>query len=194
MKMVYIIIGIIFVGVPVFYLTSCRGQSTSDNSKVKTNETQENPFEGLRNLAFTATPEQLGLLLPIDKTIVFGIVMDWGMNSGIATTVSYQTGDASLYFSSGGGVIGGGQHENVNIAARKFVELAQIYLEKTIKTETIVLPKKDEVKFYLLTNNGIFVGEEQMRNFENKSSEWLDLFEEGNKVITELRLTTEKNE
>jgi len=192
--MVYIIIGIIFVGVPVFYLTSCRGQSTSDNSKVKTNETQENPFEGLRNLAFTATPEQLGLLLPIDKTIVFGIVMDWGMNSGIATTVSYQTGDASLYFSSGGGVIGGGQHENVNIAARKFVELAQIYLEKTIKTETIVLPKKDEVKFYLLTNNGIFVGEEQMRNFENKSSEWLDLFEEGNKVITELRLTTEKNE
>jgi len=190
--MLYIIIGIIFVGVLVFSLTSCRGQSNSDNSKTKKNETEENPFEGLRNLAFTATPEQLGLSLPIDKTIVYGIVMDWGMSSGIATTVSYQTGDASLYFSSGGGVIGGGQHENVNIAARKFVELAQIYLEKTIKTETIVLPKKDEVKFYLLTNNGVFVGEEQMRNFENKSSEWLDLFEEGNKVITELRLTTEK--
>jgi len=189
--MTYIIIGIILTCGLVFFLTSCRGQSNSENSKVKTNETEENPFEGLRNLAFTATPEQLELLLPTDKVVVYGIVMDWEMGNGIATTVSYQTGDASLYFSSGGGVIGGGQHENVNIAAKKFVELAQTYLDKTIKTETIVLPEKDKVKFYLLTNNGIFVGEEQMKNFENNSSEWLDLFEEGNKVITELRLTVE---
>ena len=185
--MTYIIIGIILTCGLVFFLTSCRGQS----KKVKTNETEENPFEGLRNLAFTATPEQLGLSLPTDRVVVYGIVMDWGVNSGIATTVSYQTGDASLYFSSGGGVIGGGQHENVNIAAKKFVELAQTYLDKTIKTETIVLPDKDKVKFYLLTNNGVFVGGEQMKNFENKSSKWLELFEEGNKVITELRLTVE---
>jgi len=189
--MIYIIIGIILTCGLAFFLTSCRGQSASDNSKAKTNEAQENAFASLRNLAFTATPEQLGLSLPMDNTIVYGIVMDWGMNSGIATTVSYQTGDASLYFSSGGGVIGGGHHENVSIAAKKFVKLAQTYLRKTIKTDTIVLPKKDEVKFSLLTNNGVFVGEEQMKNFKDKSSEWLDLFEEGNRVIAELRLITE---
>jgi hypothetical protein len=191
MKMTYIIIGIILVGGLVFFLTSCRNKSTSDTSNVKIHKPKENPFDGLRNMAFTATPEQLGLSLPIDKTVVYGIVMDWEMGGAVATIVSYQTGDASLYLSSGGGVIGGGQHQNVNTAAKQFVSLAQTYLDRATKTETTDLPTTDEVRFYLLTSKGIFVGQEQMKNFENNSSDWLKLFEEGNKVLTELRLTTE---
>jgi hypothetical protein len=143
-------------------------------------------------MAFTATPEQLGLSLPTDKTVVYGVVMDWEMGGATATTVSYQTGDASLYLSSGGGVIGGGQHQNVNSAAKQFVTLAQTFLDKTAKTETTPLPATDEVKFYLLTNKGVFVGQETMKNFENNSSSWLKLFEEGNNVLTELRMTSEK--
>lgn len=155
-------------------------------------ETTENPFEGLRNMAFTATPDQLGLSLSADKTIVYGVVMDWEMGGATATTVSYQTGDASLYLSSGGGVIGGGQHQNVNRSAKQFVSLAQTFLDKTVKTETTPLPSTDEVKFYFLTNKGVFVGQEAMKNFENNSSTWLKLFEEGNNVLTELRKTSEK--
>jgi len=199
--MTYIIIGIILAGGLIFYLTSCRNkksandkQSTTDQdtSKPKVHQTKENAFEGLRSMAFTATPEQLGLTLPIDKTIVYGVIMDWEMGGATATTVSYQTGDASLYLSSGGGVIGGGQHQNVNSAARQFVSLAQTFLDKTTKTETTPLPSTDEVKFYLLTNKGVFVGQEHMKNFEDNSSSWLKLFEEGNNVLTELRKTSEK--
>ncbi|NTV41414.1 MAG: hypothetical protein HGA61_04035 [Candidatus Moranbacteria bacterium] len=93
----------------------------------------------------------------------------WKVSGAIATIVSYQTGDASLYLSSGGGVIGGGQHQNVNSAAKQFVSLSQTFLDKTTKTETTPLPLTDEVKFYLLTNKGVFVGQEQMKNFENNS-------------------------
>ena len=143
-------------------------------------------------MAFSATPEQLELSLPTDKTIVYGIIMDWGMNGATATIVSYQTGDASLYLSSGGGVIGGGQHENVSSAAKHFVSLGQSFLDKTTKTEKTTLPQTDVIKFYLLTNKGIFVGQEQMKNFENRSSTWLSLFEEANLLLTELRKTTEK--
>nr|WP_321453195.1 hypothetical protein [uncultured Carboxylicivirga sp.] len=114
------------------------------------------------------------------------------MGGATATTVSYQTGDASLYLSSGGGVIGGGQHLNVNKAAKQFVSLAQTFIDKTTKTETTDLPAIDEVKFYLLTNKGIFVGQEQMKNFENNSSDLMKLFEEGNNVLSQLRLTTEQ--
>jgi hypothetical protein len=191
MKMTYIIIGIILVGGIVFYLTSCKNKPSSNTSNAKIHTPKENPFDGLRNMAFTATPEQLGLSLPTDKTIVYGIIMDWGMNGAVATTISYQTGDASLYLSSGGGVIGGGQHQNVNNAAKQFVNLAQTYLDKAVKTEKTDLPSADEIRFYLLTTKGVFVGKEQMNHFENKTSEWLELFEEGNKVLTELRLTTE---
>lgn len=201
MKMTYIIIGIILAVGLVFYLTSCGNKSTAkdkqsfaeqDTPKPKVHQTKENAFEGLRNMAFTATPEQLGLSLPTDKTVVYGVVMDWEMGGATATTVSYQTGDASLYLSSGGGVIGGGQHQNVNSAAKQFVTLAQTFLDKTAKTETTPLPATDEVKFYLLTNKGVFVGQETMKNFENNSSSWLKLFEEGNNVLTELRMTSEK--
>ena len=199
--MTYIIIGIILTGGLVFFLTSCGGKSIEsdkqsvadqDTTKPKVHQTKENAFEELRDMAFTATPKQLGFSLPTDKTVVYGVVMDWEMGGATATTVSYQTGDASLYLSSGGGVIGGGQHQNVNSVAKQFVTLAQTFLDKATKTETTPLPLSDEVKFYLLTNKGVFVGQEKVKNFENNSSSWLKLFEEGNKVLTELRMTTEK--
>lgn len=164
------------------------GTDPTQNDNV---DTAENAFDGLRNMAFSATPDQLELSLPTDKTVVYGVIMDWEMGGSTATTISYQTGDASLYLSSGGGVIGGGQHENVNSTAKQFVSLAQTYLEKTTKTGTTPLPTTNQVKFYLLTNNGVYVGQDVMNNFENNSSEWQKLFEEGNKVLTELRMTTE---
>lgn len=163
------------------------GTDPNQNDNV---DTAENTYDGLRNMAFSTTPAQLGLILPTGKTVVYGVIMDWEMGEGIATTVSYQTGDASLYLSSGSGVIGGGQHDSVNNAAKQFVNLAQTFLNKGTKTETTTLPTTNQVKFYLLTNNGIYVGQDIMNNFENNSSEWLRLFEEGNKVLTELRQTT----
>lgn len=154
-------------------------------------KTQENAYQGLRNMAFTATAEQLGLALQPDQASVFGVVMDWEMDGVIVTTVAFKTGDASLYLSTGGGVIGGGQHENVTIAAGRFIDTAQKYLEKTALAETQALPTKNQVKFYLLTNQGIFVGQEELENFENNATDWFELFEDGNKVLTELRKTSE---
>jgi hypothetical protein len=188
MKMTYTLIGIILAGGLVFYLTSFGNKST----KAKVHQTKENAYEELRNMAFKVTPEQLELSLPKDKTIVYGVVMDWEMGGATATTVAFQTGDASLYLSTGGAVIGGGQHQNVNSASKQFISLGQTFLDKTIKTEMTVLPAINEVKFYLLTNKGIYVGQEQMKNFENNSSTWLKLFEEGNNVLSELRKISEK--
>ncbi len=199
--MTYVLIGIILAIGLLFYLTSFGNKYPSydknattdkDTANPNVHQTKDNPFEGLRNMAFTTTPEQLGLSLPTDKIIVYGIIMDWEMDGGTATTVAYQTGDASLYLSTGGGVIGGGEHQNVNGAAKQFVSLAQTFLNKTTKTETRSLPSKAEVWFYFLTNRGIYLGKEQMKNFENNSSSWLKLFEEGNNVLTELRKTSEK--
>jgi len=199
MKMTYIIIGIILTGGLIFYLTSCRNNSTANDSiltpdqgttKHEVHQSKENAFEGLRNMAFSVTPQQLGLSLSTDETVVYGVIMDWEMGGATATTVSYQSGDASLYLSSGGGVIGGGQHQNVSSAAIQFVSVAQTFLDKTTETKTTPLPSTDEVKFYLLTNKGVFVGQEEMRSFEDNSSDWVKLFEEGNNVLGELRETS----
>ena len=101
-----------------------------------------------------------------DKIIVYGIIMDCEINGGVATTVSYQTGDASLYLSSGGGVIGGGKYQSVNNAAKGFVALAQNFLDKAIKTKITSPPSAGEVNFFLLTNKGLYLGKEQMSKIE----------------------------
>jgi len=136
-------LGVFFFAVCYFvYMRYCRDNSASSTSIVNIQESPENPFDDLRNLVFSTTPEHLGLSFPPDKTVVYGIIMDIGLgiNGTVATTVCYQTGDASLYLSSGGGVIGGGYRQNVNNAARQFVSLAQAYLDKAIKTEAAALP------------------------------------------------------
>jgi len=193
--MTYIIIGSILASGLIIYLTSCSNKSTSadnqntsaqDTSKQKIIHPKENAYEGLRNMAFTVSPDTLGLNLSKDKTEVYGVIMDWEMGGAVATTIAYMTGDASMYTSTGGGVIGGGQHQNVNSAAKQLIKVAQTYLDKAVKTETTPLPETNNVKFYLLTNKGIYVGQEVMSNFENNSSKWLGLFEESNIVLTEL--------
>lgn len=194
--MIYAVLGILLFGGLAFYLTSCKNKSqgqtehrpdTTTRQKVDPNN---NPYHDLRNLAFSATEEQIGVQLPSEQTKIYGVIMDWDLGEGTATLVAFLSGDASLYLSSGGGVIGGGGHENVKQAVFAFIDKAETYLNKTIKTETTPLPELDGVKFYFLTNKGKFVGQEIIQNFENESSDWLDLFEEGNKVISEIRIST----
>jgi len=158
----------------------------------KSYQLKENPYEGLRQMAFAMTPEKLKLSLPVDKTVVFGIIMDWNISRATVSTVCYQTGDASIYLSTGAVIIGGGMHQSVSDAAKHFVATAQSYIDRSTKTDSTTVPGKDEVKFYLLTNNGVFMAKESMRNIENKSSGWLLMFTEGQNVIGELRKISEK--
>ena len=162
------------------------GWGTDPDQNKKTAK-PEKAYEELRNTAFLTTPEQLGLFVSSEKTTVYGIIMDWEVSGATATTVAYQTGEANLYLSTGSGVIGGGQHHIINSVSKQFVSIAQTFINKATKTATTPLPSNNEVKFYFLTNEGIFVGQEQMKNFQNHSSAWLKLFEAGNKVLTELR-------
>ncbi|HMG88798.1 MAG TPA: hypothetical protein VK589_02025 [Chryseolinea sp.] len=197
MKMTYLIIGLVLAVGFAFYLTNRKlvevnkVTTENDSTNVRVRQSKENAYEELRNMAFSLTPDQLKLELPVDQTTVFGVIMDWEMEGATATTVAYLTGDASLYLSTGGAVIGGGQHENVKIASKQCVSIAQTYLAKSTKTDKQSLPTKNQVNFYFLTNKGLFVAQEKIENFENNSSSWLGLFEEGNKVLSELRLTSE---
>jgi len=195
MKKTYLVI-LLLIGIATFY--SCTPKSTksnieSENQIIEGSQESENPFNGLRQMALDVTPEQLGIEKTNDKIKVFGIVMDWNLGEGIATVSAFETGDASMYLSSGGGVIGGGQHENVRKTVLEYIEIGKGYIQKTKKTKETPLPKKDMVNFYFLTSHGKYFGEESIANIENEKSEWIKLFEEANNVLTELRLTTDKN-
>jgi hypothetical protein len=163
-----------------------------DTTKQSMQDTVENPYVGLRKMAFEVTPEQLGLTLESTKTVVYGVIMDWGLSGGTASTVAYSTGDASLYLSSGGGVVGGGQHAQINLSAKQFVKTAQTYIHNAVLVTSAPLPVLNQVRFYFLTNKGVFGMDDNVENISGGYSTLKNLFDDGNEVMTGLRKTAEK--
>src|SRR5690348_17043141 len=66
-------------------------------------------YVGLRNQILTLDPARAGFA----GQALWGCVMDTGYPSGAATLVCLSDGTTSLYTSTGGGMIGGGAHEQV---------------------------------------------------------------------------------
>jgi hypothetical protein len=69
----------------------------------------------------SSTPELAGWAAQPEGRLVYGGILDWALDRGMATLFALDDGTASLYWSTGGGVIGGKFHESVNRAAKEFV-------------------------------------------------------------------------
>ncbi|MBU2556953.1 MAG: hypothetical protein KJ578_04145 [Bacteroidetes bacterium] len=184
-----IIIGLLIL-ITSLGLFACKGK-LQGKDKVKETKVADNPYLDLRTQAINVTPDQLQLKLDNDKDI-YGIVMDWNMGDAIVTVVSFKTGDASVYMSTGQAFIGGYAHETVINAAKQFVISGEKYFSKAIKTENSEPTKEQKVDFYFLTKSGRYYIEEDFTKIENSTSDLLGLFEAGNQVITEYRLKTDK--
>ncbi len=200
--MIYGIIGVLLIGGLAFYLTSCNNKSKesgqehsqqiSDTAKVKETKVKENPYPALRTQSFSITPEQLQLKLDDTKTIAYGLIMEWDITDAVISVVTFQTGDASMYISTGQIFIGGISHENIKNSALTFINSGQEYLTLAKPTTETSLPDKGCVRFYFLTNKGKFYIQDTVENIENSKSSLTKLFELGNNVITEYRKTTDQ--
>ena len=196
MKMTYIIIGLVLIGGLFFFFKNKSttanpdNQQSADTGQVKKTKVPDNKYNDMRSMAFSVTPDNLKLTLPTDKTVVYGTIMDWDYSGTTVTVVSFQTGDASMYLSSGQIFIGGYAHETVKKSAMDMVSVSQTLLSKTEKTSSTAAPDKDCVKFYFLTNNGTFVHQETVANVTQPTNEWSQLYDKGQNVITQYRLIT----
>jgi hypothetical protein len=152
--------------------------------------TDEHTFHGLRDMALTASPAGLNLQLDDSEVTAFGVLMEIGFPAATITLTSFVSGDASLYFSTGGGIIGGIGHESVRKAARRFVDSAQQFLGKMEKAAEFPLPAKGKTRFYAITNHGVYRSIEFSENdLVDKMSEFSPLFYAGQDVISQIRLS-----
>jgi hypothetical protein len=81
-------------------------------------------YADLRSQALAWTAQQAGMADSGD--IVYAVLLDMGFGSGTtATIVAVGEGTASMYTSTGGGVIGAGEHPSVAAASKALVAEAE---------------------------------------------------------------------
>ena len=168
--------------------------NAQDTVKPKVTNLQQNTYEDLKRLAYSVQYQQLHLPDNGDKEVLYGVLMDWDYEGkAIITLVSFKTGDVSLYFSTGSGVIGAGQHPEVQNASKAFIDKAKALLPQATNKDTALTTETGHLKFYLMTNKGRYVVKDKMENVNNFTSPLSPMFEEANKLIAYMRMVEEKS-
>ena len=148
-------------------------------------------YSDLRTQALTGSRAAFGLDATSPDAPAWGVLMETGFPEGTATLVSMSDGSASLYFSGGGGVIGGSGHENVRRVATNFVRLAGQQQASMVATKTFPLPRTGRTVFYVLTDSGVFSTEADENALGEQLHALSPLFYAGQDVITQLRLVSD---
>ncbi len=159
-------------------------------SRGKTHPPDRSVMADLRLRALQAPPEEIGASVSSERgETPFAIVMDIGMEKGTASLFAAMTGDASIYLSTGGGVIGGIGHENVRSAAIAFVREADHYRQGLVRTTEYPYPSAGQVRFYIRAKNGVYMAEKSERDLGEKRDPLWPLFYSGQEVISQLRVS-----
>ena len=132
----------------------------------------------------------LSLPLPVKEGhTVLMLVMDWYLTSGLASVVAAFDGSASIYLSSGGGFIGGGQGSaEIRAAAARAIEIADQNLARFEPVATADLPERGSVHFYARTATGLMRGTASEKALSDGADPLQALGGAMQNVITQYRL------
>ena len=142
--------------------------------------------------ALNASVELAGFDPASDGRVVYGAVMDWALESGLATLFALEDGTASLYLSSGGGVIGGGFHEPVRHAAKAFLISFEAHVASMSPDPTGEPPPGGMTDLRALTIRGRLVSRAPTQHFGLMQHPMSDSFHAGQNLIAALRQIADK--
>lgn len=151
----------------------------------KVPEPAEN-FKNLREQALKTSWRKLGLAPTEKNPNVWGVVMEIGYPATVVTLVCSNDGTVGVYFGNGGGIIGGGAHENIRMASEELIHTAEVLLKKFNPTKKFPLPDVDRVRFYALTFGGILTAQDT-KNMAQETHELFPRLRSGHQVIAAVR-------
>ena len=111
-------------------------------------------YEGLRQQILQLEPASVGIKPSAELPRVWGMVMDMGSRNATATLVGLADGTTSLYLSTGGAVIGGGEHRQVAGATRTLLRVVERQLDQMPTTTNTPLPAPGRVVLRAMTYQG----------------------------------------
>jgi uncharacterized protein len=176
-------IAIVLVVIGLIAVAAVLAAKTRDKSKAAV-------VQGLRRAMLEKVPD--GATGDADEPAL--VVMDMVYPGAVVSLMSATTGDASLYFSNGGALIGAGGHEKVRSAAKALVqEVARQSGQFTAVTD-YAYPTGSNVRFFLRTPKAVFMAEATEESLVNGQSVLATAFVRAQDVITQLRMISEGNE
>ena len=146
----------------------------------------------LRAKALSVRPNDIGLAPSQYQNGVWGVLMETGLENGaVYSLVIIADGTTSLYFSTGGGVIGAGEHSTVRAASTDMLHLASRLRSDTKPTVGTPLPGPSQVVFYLLADKGTLTYSATEKELAEGKHHFSSLFFAGQNVISEVRKAEE---
>lgn len=164
------------LGVPSASVAASQGGQTEADARAM--------YAGLRSQALSTTAEGIGVATDLPA---YGALMEFLVDGETVTIVAFATGDGSLYFSPGGGMIGGIEIPAVANAAKAFVTAAGEVAATLPRTETFPHPQGEEVRFYVLTSDGVRTGWATPDALETGQDRLSPLFLAANQLISGFR-------
>jgi hypothetical protein len=121
----------------------------------------------------------------------FGLIHEFWQRGVLVTLAAFATGDLSLYFSNGGGILGGIQHKEVADLVRKTIPLLGPLTPQLQRSDDIEPPKPGEITFTILTGDGRFRSRLDAMPERNKENANFQLLALSQGLITKLREASE---
>ena len=152
----------------------------------------EDGTPALRKMLLSARPSDFGLGPSSALPRVWAAMLELRFGDSIASLVAVAEGSTSLYLTTGGGIIGGGEHEPVRKENRKFLEHIEKTLEMFVPIDAPLAVLQGSVAFAVLTYEGLRGARDTDERMMSKQSPLWPAYYLGQEVITALRLTLEK--
>jgi hypothetical protein len=109
----------------------------------------------LRSMVLNLSPTEIGLTPQNFPHQAWGVVMETGMDVGYYTLVVLADGTTSLYFSTGGGIIGAGEKPQVREASQQFIGWGNRFLGSAHPATSMQPPAVGRTQFFFLTFDGV---------------------------------------
>ncbi len=117
--------------------------------------------------------------------------METGYPQAVVILVALADGTVSLYFSTGGGIIGAGPHERVRAAAETLLDAAQAHHAAFASAAATPPPDVGRVRFYVRTFGGTLTAEADEQDLGYGRHPLAPVFHAGHAVITAVRESSE---
>ena len=152
-------------------------------------------YLALRTMVFEVDPQTIEVSRETHLRPAWCALLEFGVDSGTATLVAVADGTVSFYTSTGGGVIGAGEHHAVRAAAERFLdEAAEASVFMRQAADIPSTPSAGNVALHVRTFDATLSKELPEDALVRGRHELSQLYAAGQDLLTEVRLLDEAAE